>query len=196
MATRQELAQAVHDQLVDVLGNYLSVQNSDAASHVELRQYADALDLPAYTFEIFETDLDYGIHGNPYPQTVNAGTNFSVTYARRKEATIDIAAHARNDDSITVNDLYNELEQRFTLLQDRTLGQQQLHSDVVAGGIDVQGSQDVSNPESEIRGDRFRVLVEYESYVTATASVLEQIDTTIEDVDDSTVEYITFTNTV
>jgi len=160
-----------------------------------LTKRSEMIDLPGLTFDFFETELDRGIHGNPQVHNITITDDVGTTYRREKEAQVDIAAHAAQDDDQTVNDLYNAVEKEFTLLQPRTFGNTRLHNDVSRGSLTIQGSQDVSEPDSEIRGDRLRILFEYDRYVTVTTSVIEQIDTTVEDsgVD---VEYVQFSTTI
>lgn len=196
MATRQELEQAIHDELANVVATYRSTSLADANSHIDRAQMgADSIDLPGFTFSIFEGDMNRGIHGSPEVRDItvdDANNDVIIEYARPKRATVDVAAHARRNDQTTVNALYSALEAHVTRLQSRTPGADVLHTDVHESGIEVQGSQDVSDPQDDIRGDRFRLTVDYDRTIEATTDLMATVETTIEDFFDDSVQYDSF----
>ena len=184
MATRQEIEQALLDVLADVLATEFDTSRDDVYSHVGIEGRATNLDLPGYTFELFETDEGYGMHGNPHVvDTTLTDDGLEVTYTRRKEATVDIIAHSADGDSRGVNRLYDAVDRQLTRFEHRFASTDTLHEDVEHAELSVRGTQDVSQPGDNIRGDRLRVLVPYHRYYEGLYPLIEEVEQDV-DTDD------------
>lgn len=169
MATKQDIIDAVHDELVDVIATTTSVTTTDAPAHVRLARRGTEGQLPGFTIEMFEQTLNRGIAGGGIVTNItrdqNAGTA-DVTVTREKQATVDVAAHAADGNDRAVNTLYDAVDKRFTRLDTRYQTQPMLHDDV--DNISPQGTQDVSSPDDNVRGDRYRINIEYDNHHTIT----------------------------
>lgn len=184
MATISDIKQTVHDELVTALANHLSVPETDIETNAQVRpanRYEDG-GFPAYTTEAFESVVDYGLGSAVYVDEVTRlqdGTIDSITVRREKNCRFDIGAHATADDQMDVDQLYTQLETHFTpLIEDVGLVQDVLHPD--AEKVRLYGTSDVGQPSDGVRGDRFRMDVQYKRYIELRdIPTMETIDATI-----------------
>lgn len=186
MATKQEITQAIQDHLITVTASYLGTTEDDAASHVDVRDRTEDIDLPGFAHERFESEIDLGMHGNPHKigETVNAdeGT-YEVLYARYKDTTVDIMPAATDDDQVTVNELYDALERYFTTLKARIPSGKTLHEDVHSGSLSIEGSESVDQTSMGLRSDRFRCTFRYSSYIAVETDLIQTVDVDVEDIE-------------
>lgn len=174
MATKQDIVDAIHGELVDLIGVTIGV--SDPERHVRLANRDGDTAVPAYTVEIFESAVNNGLGGGAYVAGLerNADGTTTVRAGREMEATVDIGVHAAGGRQRTVNELYQALEQRFTTLATRFSTFDALHPDVQT--LEANGSQDIGSPTDNLVGDRYRLTVEYDNeYVLGTVPTMRNV---------------------
>ena len=170
MATRQEIADAVATLLAEALVE-LGVDSAAAPEHVDVTEAQSEPQLPGYAIEIFESDLTRGI-GSPLEvaESDSDGTTVDVVKRRRREASIDIMAYAGEGNQRTVNQLYDSADDAFAMIADTP---ESLHEDVQE--IDIGGTENVASPSDDVRGDRYRVQLEYDRFYTEEFTPLSSV---------------------
>ena len=177
MATKLDVLDAIHDVLAETITDAVDGDVTDPYTHVRLTEQTEDADtrLPAYTLEAFTSDITVGMTGDLQTASSDVtGTTATTTQVRQKELTLDIAAHAAGDNARRVNALYEAAETAMVPFVDDP---DTLHSDVEA--VDIDGTTDVSSPDTATRGDRLRVTIEYERYFERTDTVMDDIDVTV-----------------
>lgn len=182
MATKLDVLDAVHELLATTISNTVDGINTPY-EHVRLTEQTEDAEtrLPAYTLDAFASDETVGLGGDVLTaDTTVTGAETTVTKLREKELTLDIAAHAAGDDARMVSTLYAAAEAAFVDIEDRP---EELHADV--RDVNIDGTTDVSAPDTALRGDRLRVRLGYRRYFEQTEVTMQDIDVTLT-VDDST----------
>lgn len=175
MATKQDIQDAIHSELVDLIDAVLDV--SEPARHVRIANRDGDTAVPAYTVEMFESAINNGLGGGAYVASFqeNADGTVTVVAGREMDATVDIGVHAAGGRQRTVNTLYQALEQRFTTLATRFAPFDDLHPDVQL--LEANGSQDIGSPGDNLVGDRYRLTVEYDNqYTLGDVPTMQNID--------------------
>lgn len=184
MASRQDIEDAVHDTLATSLSEISSLD--DPSTHVRYVERTDEPQLPAYEFELFESDLTRGLGSNVEVHNVVRGEDtITVVTRRRRQATVDILAHTSDDNRRAVTTLYDAAAQRFNRYQQPQGNPALLHEDV--DEIDVAGTQRIGEPQDRVRGDRLRVQIEYYRFTKHDYESMEHIDIdlTVDDIPDA-----------
>lgn len=196
MATLADIKQTVYDELVTALVTYTGETESTIRSNKQVRpnnRYEEG-PLPAYTFETFETDIDRGLGSGVHVDEItrtDSGLIDTITVRRTKRCQFDIGVHAAGDNDEKSDKLYGQLEEQFTpLIEDVGLTTNTLHSDVET--LRLRGTSDVSQPSDAVRGERFRIDVQYYRYIDIIdVPTMETINTDllVIDEDDNEVKF-------
>ena len=173
MATKTEIRDTIHDELVDVVSEY----TDSPEDHVRPNQQLVDGELPALTYELFEAPLNHGFDGDIHTHDViyDDGVLEKIIFRRDKEMTVDIAAHAGDADLTTVDKLYAAVEDHFLPYTDQIGEPSDLHEDVE--DVDLQGTEDASRPDDAVHGERLRMQLAYNRFYELTdIDVIEDIE--------------------
>jgi hypothetical protein len=196
MATRQDIEQAVLDQLASTLSTVLDIDVEAAYRHVALEERSEAVELPAYTFELFSSLRNRGITGGPLTAsaTANADTgDFEVLYANEHEVTLDVSAQAPRDSALRANDLFSALESDLTLYGTPSRDVEDLHPDMRRGTFVVDGVQNNNVSDQMLRAKRLRAEFSYLAFIAVDEDLIEEVtvdlgeETTDEQLDEFTI---------
>lgn len=144
--------------------------DEEIPSHVRPTNRYENGTFPAYTFDTFDTDINRGMGSGMQVHNVIYNVDDTIKkliIRREKEMRVDVGAHTANDDVKASDKLYSALEQHFTpFVEDVGVNNKTLHSDVET--LRLRGTNDVSSPDDGIRGSRFRMDIEYHTFIEIT----------------------------
>jgi len=184
MATKEDIKQALYDELVAIVANETSVTTPEKHAD-ELQERDSPATYPFLGFECFGRPLSRGLGPNLYVANVaySSGTLDYVEHARDTELVVHLGAQAR--DSHLRDQLYQATRDHFdAFLTFESLDD--LHDDI--GKLRSDGYTDLSNAPDGVHGDRLQYTLEYTRRFRADSVVtMDTIDVSIEDLDESTV---------
>lgn len=182
MATKEDIKQALYDELTAIISSETSVSTPD--DHVNtLRERGVDARYPFLGFEVFGSPRNRGFGDNVHvDETVYVNGLFDhVVYRRDTNLTVHFGALA--EDPHVKDQLYTAVADTFDTYRGRRRPED-FHSDVerISGG----GFSDVGDPD--VHGDRLEYTMVYGRYFNVDEVVpIRDIEWTIEDLDEDVV---------
>jgi hypothetical protein len=185
VATKEDIKDAIYDDLVTVVSNNTGVSTPD--EHVDVLQQREDARYPFVGFEVFGQPLDRGFDGSIHVDDVVYSSDKVdyVVYRRDTRLTVEFGVQTDDGDVHLKDQLYTAVRDHFDEYA-ATDNPDGLHSDV--DGIDPGGFSDESSPDESVFGDRVQYQVEYSRFWNFTGVIaMETVNVDVEDLDENVV---------